>query len=56
MILFGVLLATLIIAAFIALIVVGTTGVAFIAVFGDVIVCIAIIVFLIKLIFFRKKK
>lgn len=56
MILFGVLLATLIIAAFIALIVVGATGVAFIAVFGDVIVCIAIIVFLIKLIFGRKKK
>ena len=37
-------------------IVVGTAGIAFFVVFGDVIVCIAIIVFLIKLIFRRKKK
>ena len=37
-------------------VVVGTAGIAFFVVFGDVIVCIAIIVFLIKLIFGRKKK
>lgn len=54
--LFGALVAALILIGIIVAVVVGTAGIAFFVVFGDVIVCIAIIVFLIKLIFFRKKK
>lgn len=56
MLLFGVLLTALILIGIIIAVVVGTAGIAFFVVFGDVIVCIAIIVFLVKLIFGRKKK
>lgn len=56
MLLFGALVAALILIGIIVSVVVGTAGIAFFVVFGDVIVCITIIVFLIKLIFFRKKK
>lgn len=56
MLLFGALVAALILIGIIAAVVVGTAGIAFFVVFGDVIVCIAIIVFLVKLIFGRKKK
>ena len=56
MLLFGALVATLILIGIIVAVVVGTAGIAFFVVFGDVIVCIAIIVFLVKLIFGRKKK
>ena len=56
MLLFGALVAALILIGIIVAVVVGTAGIAFFVVFGDVIVCIAIIVFLIKLIFGRKKK
>ena len=56
MLLFGALVAALILIGIIVAVVVGTAGIAFFVVFGDVIVCIAIIVFLIKLIFRRKKK
>lgn len=56
MLLFGALVAALILIGIIVAVVVGTAGIAFFVVFGDVIVCITIIVFLIKLIFFRKKK
>ena len=56
MLLFGALVAALILIGIIIAVVVGTAGIAFFVVFGDVIVCIAIIVFLIKLIFGRKKK
>ena len=56
MLLFGALVAALILIGIIIAVVVGTAGIAFFVVFGDVIVCIAIIVFLIKLIFRRKKK
>ena len=56
MLLFGALVAALILIGIIVAVVVGTAGIAFFVVFGDVIVCIAIIVFLIKLICFRKKK
>lgn len=56
MLLFGALVAVLILIGIIVAVVVGTAGIAFFVVFGDVIVCIAIIVFLVKLIFGRKKK
>ena len=56
MLLFGALVAALILIGIIIAVIVGTAGIAFFVVFGDVIVCIAIIVFLIKLIFRRKKK
>ena len=56
MLLFGALVAALILIGIIIAVVVGTAGIAFFVVFGDVIVCIAIIVFLIKLISKRKKK
>ena len=56
MLLFGALVVALILIGIIIAVVVGTAGIAFFAVFGDVIVCIAIIVFLIKLIFRRKEK
>ena len=56
MLLFGALVAALILIGIIVAVVVGTAGIAFFVVFGDVIVCIAIIVFLVKLIFGRKKK
>lgn len=56
MLLFGALVAALILIGIIVAVVVGTASIAFFVVFGDVIVCIAIIVFLIKLIFGRKKK
>lgn len=56
MLLFGVLLTVLILIGIIIAVVVGTAGIAFFVVFGDVIVCIVIIVFLAKLIFGRKKK
>ena len=56
MLLFGALVAALILIGNIVAVVVGTAGIAFFVVFGDVIVCIAIIVFLVKLIFGRKKK
>lgn len=56
MLLFGALVAALILIGIIIAVVVGTAGIAFFVVFGDAIVCIAIIVFLIKLIFRRKKK
>ena len=56
MLLFGALVAALILIGIIVAVIVGTAGIAFFVVFGDVIVCIAIIVFLIKLIFGRKKK
>lgn len=56
MLLFGALVAALILIGIIVAVVVGTAGIAFFVVFGDVIVCITIIVFLVKLIFGRKKK
>ena len=56
MLLFGALVAALILIGIIVAVVVGTAGIAFFVVFGDAIVCIAIIVFLVKLIFGRKKK
>ena len=56
MLLFGALVAALILIGIIVAVVVGTAGIAFFVVFSDVIVCIAIIVFLVKLIFGRKKK
>lgn len=55
MLLFGALVAALILIGIIVAVVVGTAGIAFFVVFGDVIVCIAIIVFLIKLIFEEEK-
>ena len=56
MLLFGALVAALILIGIIVAVVVGTAGIAFFVVFGDVIVFIEIIVFLVKLIFGRKKK
>lgn len=53
---FGVLLTMLVLIGIIMAVVVGTTGIAFFVVFGDLIVGIAIIVFLVKLIFGKKKK
>ena len=55
MFLFLALLLTLILLIAFVLITISIFGAGFIVVFGDVIVCIAIIVFLIKKIFFRKK-
>lgn len=53
---FGVLLTMLVLIGIIMVVVIGTTGIAFFVVFGDLIVGIAIIVFLVKLIFGKKKK
>lgn len=53
---FGVILLTLVLIGIVIAVVVGTAGIAFFVVFGDVIVCVAIVVFLVKLIFGKKKK
>lgn len=54
MILFTVLLLALLLFMVCAIIVIGTGGIAFILVFGDVIICIWLIVIIIK--HLRKKK
>lgn len=56
MILFTILTIVAAIVAVIALLSVIAGGAAFIVVFGDLIVCVAIIVLLIRLIFKRKNK
>ena len=55
MILFMILLLILLILTVLVVAVVGTVGAAGIVLFGDVIVCIFIIVFLMKKLFFKKK-
>ena len=56
MLLFVILAIMVIILTVITALVIATAGAGFILVFGDVIVCIAIIIFIIKLIFKRKNK
>ena len=56
MILFTILLTTLLILMVFTLLAIGAGGAAFIIVFGDVIVCMALIVWIIKHLFGRKKK
>lgn len=56
MVLFTILMITLLILTAILILMFGVGGFILAIVFGDVIVCIAIIVFIIKKIFFRKKE
>lgn len=56
MILTTILVFTLLILAVIAIVTLSVGGAAFIVVFADVIVCMAIIIGVIRLIFKRKKK
>ena len=56
MILFTILLTTLLILMVFTILAIGAGGAAFIIVFGDVIVCMALIDWIIKHLFGRKKK
>ena len=56
MVLFTILAIAVAVALTLALFIVGTLGGTFLFVFGDVIVCIAIIVLIIKLFYDHKKK
>ena len=56
MILFTILAIMAIIAAIITIAIVAVCGGAFIVVFGDVIVCVAIIALIVKVLFRRRKK
>ena len=56
MILFTILLTTLLILMVFTILAIGAGGAAFIIVFGDVIVCMALIVWIITHLFGRKKK
>lgn len=56
MILFMILLIMGLISLGIVITVVGALGAGFLAIFGDVIVCLFIVGFIIKKIFFNKKK
>ena len=56
MILFTILLTRLLILMVFTILAIGAGGAAFIIVFGDVIVCMALIVWIIKHLFGRKKK
>ena len=55
MILFTILLLTCIFLGVIAVFTISIGGTAFIVIFGDVIVCIALIIWIMKLIFKRRK-
>ena len=55
MILFTILLLILLILTVVTVLAISIGGSAFIVIFGDVIVCIFIIVWIIKKIFFKKK-
>ena len=56
MILFSILILTLLILTVITVVAISLGGAAFIVVFGDVIVCIALIALLIKFLMKRKKR
>lgn len=56
MILFTILLIVLVIMAICAIVIIGVGGAAFGVIFADVIVCMAIIIWIMKKIFKRKKK
>ena len=56
MVLFTILAIAVVVALTLAIFIVGTLGGTFLFVFGDVIVCIAIIVLIIKLFCDHKKK
>lgn len=56
MVLFTILAIAVAVALTLAIFIVGTLGGTFLFVFGDVIVCIAIIVLIIKLFYDHKKK
>lgn len=55
MILFSILVTLIVIAAIIAVVFVGVFGGATLVMFGDVIICVLIVLGIIKLIFGRKK-
>lgn len=56
MVLFTILAIAVAVALTLAIFIVGTLGGTFLFVFGDVIVCIAIIVLIVKLFYDHKKK
>ena len=56
MILFTILLIMILILAVVAITVISVGGSAFLVIFGDLIVCIAIIVFIMKHLIERKKR
>lgn len=56
MVLFTILAIAVAVALTLAIFIVGTLGGTFLFVFGDVIVCVAIIVLIIKLFYDHKKK
>lgn len=56
MILFTILLVALIVMGLSAALIIGVGGAAFSVIFADVIVCMAIIIWIMKKIFKRKKK
>lgn len=56
MILFTILLIMIAILAVVAIVVISVGGSAFVVIFGDLIVCIAIIVFIMKHLIGRKKR
>ena len=56
MILFTILLIMILILAVVAITVISVGGSAFLVIFGDLIVCIAILVFIMKHLIGRKKK
>ena len=56
MLLFAILLITLLVLALITVVTVGIGGAAFIVIFSDVIVCMAIIVFIMRKIINKRKE
>lgn len=56
MILFTILLIMILILAVVAITVISIGGSAFLVIFGDLVVCIAILVFIMKRLIGRKKK
>ena len=56
MILFTILLITLTIIAIVSVLVLSVGGAAFIVIFGDLVVCMAIIIWIMRLLAKRKKK
>ena len=56
MILFAIMLVTFVILAFISISLLSVGGAAFIVIFGDIIVCMAIMFWLAKILFKKKKK
>lgn len=56
MILFSILVLTIILLTIITIVAIALGGTAFIIVFGDVIVCVFILIWIIKKIFFNNKK